>query len=290
MKTKWIKRCSAALLLAGITFTVAALDLLEIGSKAIESGFKNKDAFSEIDEPKEIELGQNMSAQLLGAAPLEENAELQKYVNQVGMWLVAQTERSHLPWRFGVLDEDTINAFAAPGGYIFISKGLFMLFRNESELAGVLAHEIGHVIVKHHLGDIQDRARNSFMKDMTGALIEDKFGSGWGSVVKQLASAGVDVWESGLNREDELEADEVGVVIAARAGYDPYGLLGVLDTLSRINPSGESYKQMHATHPSATDRIGSLDGKMSGKLDSYVSNPIDSARLYQLQNQLEKKG
>lgn len=287
---KQIKYLTLGMLVAVLTFNATALDLLELGAKALESGVRNKDAFSDIDEPKEVDLGKNMSAQLLGAAPLVNDPALQKYVNQVGMWLVAQSERPNLPWRFGVLNEDTINAFAAPGGYIFISKGLFLLFRNESELAGVLAHEIGHVLVKHHLEDIQERARNTFMKDLGGAVIEDSVGGGWGNMVKQLANAGVDVWESGLNRDDELEADQVGVVLAARAGYDPYGLLGVLDTMSRLNPKSESFKQMHATHPTAKDRINNLDSKMTGKLDNYVSNPINSARLYQLQNQLDKKG
>ena len=267
---------------------IAGLDLLELGTKALEIGLDNKDAFADFDEPKEIELGQNMSAQLLGAAPLLDDPEIQQYVNEVGMWLVSQTERPNLPWRFGVLNEDTINAFAAPGGYIFISKGLFMLFRNESEMAGVLAHEIGHVIVQHHLEDIKSRARNNLMKDVTQELISQKFGRGWGTLVKELANVGVDVWESGLNRDDEFEADQVGVVIAARGGYDPYGLLGVLDTLNRINPSSsESYKQMHATHPAPNARIDLLDAQMSGKMDSYISQPVNSARLYQFQNKLE---
>ncbi len=287
------KRLLLISIISILAISASALDLgfIEDVTKGIDIVVNNKDAFAEFDEPKEIELGQNMSSQLLGAAPLVNDPELQQYVNKIGMWLVSQTERPNLPWRFGVLDDNTINAFAAPGGYVFISKGLFMLFRDESELAGVLAHEIGHVIVQHHLEDIKERARNGLMKDIAGEVISQKFGRGWGTLVNQLTTLGVDVWESGLNRDDEFEADQVGVVIAARAGYDPYGLMGVLDTLNRINPStSESYKQMHATHPEPNARIQTLDAQMSGRMDAYLSNPVDSARLYQFQNKLEKQG
>ena len=269
----------------------AAEDIMQTGVSVLKSAVKNKDAFIEINEPREIELGGGMSAQLLGAAGLVENPDLQKYVNRIGMWLVFQTERTALPWRFAVLDEDSINAFAAPGGYIFISRGLFMLFRSESELAGVLAHEIGHVLARHHLEDIQEKARNRFMKDVGGMVIDDVAGGQWKQLVKQLVNSGVDVWESGLNREDEFQADELGVVIAARAGYDPYGLMGVLDTLGRLDHGqGNLYEQMHATHPPASERLQRLDTRMTGTMEAYAVTPAASSTLYEFQQQLENEG
>lgn len=269
--------------------TCAADNLFGNSLEALKTAVKHKDAFIEIDEPKEIELGSGMSAQLLGAAKLLDNPEIQAYVNKIGMWLVFQTERTQLPWRFGVLDEDTVNAFAAPGGYIFISKGLFMLFRNESELAGVLAHEIGHVLVKHHLKDIQENARNELLKDIGGKVIDAKVGAGWNQVVKVMVNNGIEVWESGLNREDEFEADELGVVIAARAGYDPYGLLGVLDTLSRVNPQKDNaYQQMHATHPPANERLELLEEKMEGKMEGYAMMNVNSQQLFKFQDTLDQ--
>lgn len=269
---------------------VMAEDVLQTGVSVLKSAVKNKDAFLDINEPREIELGAGMSAQLLGAAGLVDNPELQKYVNRIGMWLVFQTERTGLPWRFAVLDEDSVNAFAAPGGYIFISRGLFMLFRSESELAGVLAHEIGHVLARHHLEDIQEKARNSFMKEVGGMVIDDVAGGNWNQLVKQLVNSGIDVWESGLNREDEFQADELGVVIAARAGYDPYGLLGVLDTLGRLDHGhGNIYEQMHATHPPASERLQRLDVRMTGAMEAYATEPAASPGLYEFQAQLEQQ-
>lgn len=261
-----------------------ALKLLEKGSEKL---IQHKDAFIEINEPREIELGEGMSAQLLGAAPLVDNRELQQYVNDVGLWLALQTERPDLPWHFGVLDDNDINAFAAPGGYIFISKGLFMLMRNESELAGVLAHEISHVLVKHHLEDIREKAQSGILKDIGSVAAEELAGPEWQQVARQLINTGVDVWESGLNRDDELEADQLGVVIAARAGYDPYGLVGVLHTLSLISPQAKTYQLMHATHPPAMDRVERLEQAMQGQLDKYSDQVQVTGRLIKLQQLLE---
>ena len=112
-------------------------------------------AVKEIDEPEEISIGKDVASRLLGAAPLVANPGLQRYVNQVGRWLAVQTERPDLPWQFGVLDSPNVNAFAVPGGTIFITRGLLERMRSEAELAGVLGHEIVHVLRKHHLKAFQ---------------------------------------------------------------------------------------------------------------------------------------
>jgi predicted Zn-dependent protease len=97
-------------------------------------------ATTEIDEPGEIEIGRDVASRLLGAAPLHPDPSLQRYVNQIGRWLASQTERPDLPWRFAVLDAPQVNAFATPGGYIFVTGGLVARMTTEAELAGVLAH------------------------------------------------------------------------------------------------------------------------------------------------------
>ena len=87
-------------------------------------------------------MGRDLSAGLLGATPLVDDAEVQSYVNHIGLWLAMQTERPDLPWTFGVIDTDTVNALAAPGGYVFVTRGLFLLLRNEAELAGVIGTDV----------------------------------------------------------------------------------------------------------------------------------------------------
>ena len=115
-------------------------------------------AATEINEQQEAEIGKEYASLLVGAAPLVDNADVQRYVNQVGRWLSLNAERPDLNWRFGVLDSDNINAFATPGGYVFITKGLLVRLKSEAELAGVLGHEIAHVVKKHHLNAIRKTA------------------------------------------------------------------------------------------------------------------------------------
>jgi predicted Zn-dependent protease len=124
----------------------------------IEGAKLINDATTKPDEAQEREIGKGMAATLLGAVRLLDNREVQQYINKVGLWVALQSSRPQLPWRFAVLDDNDINAFAAPGGYIFITKGLLLRLRNEDELAGVLAHEIAHVIQQHHLKAVQSDA------------------------------------------------------------------------------------------------------------------------------------
>src|SRR5690606_31603400 len=114
------------------------------------------DATRSIDEPEEIEIGGHLAGIVLGAAPLAEDPALQHYVNRLGRWLAQHSERPNLPWKFGVIETDDVNAFSTPGGYVLISRGLFDRMRNEAELAGVLAHEIAHVVDKHHIKALQN--------------------------------------------------------------------------------------------------------------------------------------
>ena len=137
-----------------------------------------------VDEPHEIEIGSGIASKLLGAAPLLADPGIQHYVNKVGLWLALQTERPDLPWHFGVLDSPNVNAFAAPGGYIFITRGLLRKMHDEDELAGVLAHEISHVIKKHHLIAIQKSAKRGLLTDVVGMAAAQRGKSeNWGKVI-----------------------------------------------------------------------------------------------------------
>ena len=107
--------------------------------------------FGKYSTEDEMRIGKQIAGNLLGAVPLVKDETLQRYVNMVGSWVALQSGRNDIPWRFGVLDTEDINAFAAPGGYVFITKGLYRQLNNEAELAGVLGHEIAHITKKHHL-------------------------------------------------------------------------------------------------------------------------------------------
>ncbi|MEE9161091.1 MAG: M48 family metalloprotease, partial [Gammaproteobacteria bacterium] len=217
---------------------------------------------------KEVEIGRGMSASLLGAAPLVDNDKTQRYVNRVGQWLASQTEREELTWHFGVLDVETVNAFAAPGGYIFVTKGLMRLCGTESELAGVLAHEIGHVLKRHHLEALRKQAASELATDLASDAINKH-----GFNAKPFIKSGMELFARGLDRADELEADRIGVVIATRAGYEPYGLPRVLLTLNDMNPADSNLAWLTSTHPPSSERLSVLEQLMKGKFESYNKQP-----------------
>ncbi len=236
--------------------------------KAISIAKKAQQATKTIDEPEEIQIGHGIAANLLGASALLPDNKVQQYVNQVGRWLSLQTERPDLPWQFGVLESTDINAFATPGGTIFITNGLLQRLNNESELAGVLAHEMVHVLRKHHLAALQKGARMDIASDLAGEALKDKANP---AVLDKAIKAGTEVYARGLDKNDEFEADRMGIVIATRAGYDPYGLPAVLQMLDSSNAQDSSLALMFKTHPAPHDRLSLLDKLMGDRFDAYTA-------------------
>lgn len=267
---------SLAILLCGpaaaqFDFLKKALENAPIPGKAKSALDKTMDVAEktkEIDEPKEIAIGQEFAASLLGAKPLLNDPALQKYVNTLGRWLASQSERPDLPWTFGVLNDDGFNAFATPGGSIFVTKGLLARMRNEAELAGVLSHEIGHVIRKHYLKAIQSNAVTGLGVD----LLADNINKGSAELKTFAANIFKDVYARGLDKDDEYEADRVGVVIAARAGFDAYGLPSVLQTLQSQNPQDKGFSLLFETHPTPTDRLDRLNRAMGTRFESSTGS------------------
>jgi predicted Zn-dependent protease len=226
-------------------------------------------ATGDIGEPEEIQIGKDLAARLLGAAPLAKDESLQRYVNRVGRWLALQTERPDLPWQFGVMEAPQLNAFAVPGGTIFVTRGLVERMKSEAELAGVLAHEISHVLRKHHLKAIQKGAQTALAGDALNQALRNQRAD----VREKLVSFGAEMYTRGLDKSDELEADRLGVVIAARAGYDAYGLPAVLQTLQAMNAQDSALALMFKTHPAPGERLASLADTMQPTLDAYASQP-----------------
>ena len=250
-------------------------------NKVIDAGKKVAEGTKEYSQEEEIQLGEGLAAGMLGAAPLYKNEGVQRYVNRVGRWVAAHSERADLPWTFGVIEGDTINAFAMPGGTVIISHGLLKRLQNESELAGVLGHEIAHVVQKHQLKAIQSGAMGdafaSIGKEMAAQRLARTGGGDAFGLKSQLAGAGVEMVKQGfflkpLDRALEYEADRMGVVLAARAGYDPYGFVSVLQMLSSQKPDDEA--GVLATHPSPAERIAELE-KVVPALERYAGQAVE---------------
>lgn len=259
--------CACLVLAAASVHAQFNLRNLDI-NKLVDTAKNVVKATTEIGEQEEIDIGRDVSARLLGAAPLMANDGVQRYVNQVGRWLATQTERPDLPWQFGVLEAPQLNAFATPGGNIFITRGMLERMRSEAELAGVLAHEIAHVLRKHHLKAIQKGAQTALAGDALSQALANRSGANR----EKLIALGSEVFTRGLDKDDELEADRLGVAIAARGGYDAYGLPSVLQTLQAMNPQDSGLALMFKTHPAPGERLDALE-KLQGLLDAYAAQP-----------------
>ena len=262
----------------GFAFSLDDLtnELKKAEEKVKQQKEKLDKARGKVSTEEEIEIGGNLISGLLGAAPLVDDPALQRYVNDVGFWIAAQSKRNKLPWRFGVIQSDGINAFAAPGGYVVITAGLYSLLENEAQLAAVLAHEIAHVVRKHHLKALQKTMKRDFWSNLSVKAVDNPK---YEKRLRKMINAGVQLYATGLDRKYELDADMRGVVLAARAGYDPYALLDVLTTIDSINPKAAELAVMLNTHPPTGERLSILAEKMDGKLDDYAAGRSNRQRF-----------
>lgn len=227
-------------------------------------------------DAEEIAVGRQIAGNLLGASPLVKDKALQKYVNSVGRWVANQGERPDLEWHFGVINSEDVNAFAIPGGYIFVTKGLYRLLKNEAQLAGVLAHEVAHVVKKHHYRVIQQAK----VVDFGSKLLSQKVGQD-SELVQRLIGSGAEVVARALDKNAEYESDRMGVVLSARAGYDQYALAEVLQQMGHYSKEDDSVKLLFKTHPLPDERLSRLDLAMGDKLDNLKGATV-STRFYRL--------
>lgn len=248
--------------------------LLDTGASLVKD---LNDSTKVMSDPEEVELGENVMAGVLGAAPLYNSDRIQRYVNQVGRWVALHSERPNLPWRFAVLNSKLPNAGAAPGGQIYITTGLLFRMRSEAELAGALAHEIAHVVQRHHVKAYQKQKLGSFGVTLGGAIVDNKVNTGGigGTVIKSGLKLAIGEIRTmillKLDRGEEEQADRMGMVLAARAGYDPFGLPNVLQLLQDLQKDEGGASLLYETHPTPADRIASLDKLMGSEMDQYAS-------------------
>jgi len=281
-----MKSLAIAVAFAFAAGPVLAIDfgkILDAGRQAVQSA-QGSPTSKEFSQEDEVALGNALTASFLGASPLHADAGLQRYVNRVGKWVALHSERADLPWTFSVIDTETINAFAMPGGSIIVSSGLLKRLNNEAELAGVLAHEIAHVVRKHQLTAIQSNMKADFWKSVGTSVAADHVrigGGAVGSTVGNIAKpyildAAGNVIKDGfflrpLDRGLETDADQLAVVLATRAGYDPYGLAGALQMLAQYKGGGDA-ASLFSTHPSPTDRLADLERFMP-TVEGHLKQP-----------------
>ncbi len=253
--------------------------------KLVETGKRLVDATREMGEDEEIRLGQDLAGRLLGALPPLPDPQVQAYLNRLGRWLALQSARPDLPWRFAVVASDSLGAFATPGGHVFVSSGLVSLMRDEHELAGVLAHEIAHVVERHHVRAVLEKARAGLARDAVAELAAD-YTRGNPLVTQALLDGGMNLYASGLDQGDEFAADRAGLVLAARAGYDPFGLAMLLSTLDALDPQEPRAALLFSTHPDTRERIERLVAAGAALGDAYPGLLADAARFEAVRERL----
>ena len=245
---------SFSLLVALASPAAAQFGLLEEGAKRA----KQVSDFNWSDEEKAT-LGAKVSTLVRQRYGVVQDPAVHRYVALVGRTVTERSTRPGLPWTFIVLDTDAVNAFAAPHGYVHITRGALALMRDESELAGVLAHEIVHVTEEHTI----DALKKNTVKSAAAAEV-----TGGNALIEYLANAAYDsILDNAYSRGDEAAADAVGITLISKAGYAPQGLGNFLTTLAERNKNATEKRGLFSSHPEMEARQARLTTTISkGKL------------------------
>ncbi len=234
----------------GLTLAFAAPAAAQLGqiTKGLQKAQEAQKDLTITDE-EERQIGAEISAKLRDKYGVVQDPAVHKYVTLVGTVLASQSSRSTLKWTFIVLDTDGVNAFAAPGGFIHITRGALALIQNEAELADVLAHEISHVTEKHTINAIK---KEKMVSGATQAATRN-------DALRNLANAAYsNVLENKYDRTQEKDADRLGVTLASQAGYSPAGLGDFLTRLAARDKDLKEPSGLFASHPDTQDRLANL--------------------------------
>jgi predicted Zn-dependent protease len=202
-----------------------------------------------VSEAQEIQMGRDADPQVVASLGLVDDAALQSYVSDLGLRLAAVSERPNLPWTFRVVDDPIVNAFALPGGFIYVTRGILANFDSEAELAGVLGHEIGHVTARHSATQMS-RQQLQQLGLGVGMIFSETVRDYGG-----LAAAGLQLMNLSYSRGDESESDVLGLRYMSRLSYDVNAMIGVFDMLARVGGGGEGrIPEWQLTHPYPENR------------------------------------
>jgi predicted Zn-dependent protease len=228
----------------------AAVVMMAFGSACATNPATGRRQLSLIGEEQEVQMGREADGEIVAATGLYEDADLQVYVQGVGLPLAKGSERAGLPWTFRVVDDAAVNAFALPGGYIYATRGILAYMGSEAELAAVLGHETGHVTARHSVNQIS-RAQLATLGLGVGMILKPELVD-----YADLAQVGLGLLFLKYGRGAEREADDLGFRYITRNGYDPRPMTAVFDTLSRVSAaSGEGrLPAWLSTHPDPEDR------------------------------------
>lgn len=255
-----MKNVMLTMIVAGVFAAVAAPAHAQLGG-LLDKAQKAQDIKKKVDavtisDADEAKIGAGVSEKIRARFGVVQDPAIHKYVTLVGTVLAKQSERPGLPWTFIVLDTDGVNAFAAPGGIVHITRGALGLIKNEAELAAVLGHEIGHVSHKHAI----DAIKKANAEQMGTQMTNEAVGGGLaGAAIEMLANKAYDmILENKFDRGDELDADKVSVTLTQKVGYASASLADFLTRLDDRNKDQPARNGLFASHPETKERIGTI--------------------------------
>lgn len=253
-------------LLIGVV--IAAFALLSYCSSKEFNPVTGENQYVSITPKQEIALGLQSTPQMIKQfGGLYQDQELQDYIDLIGNKLLANKQIQETPWQFEfhlLGDPRTINAFALPGGQIFITSAMYSKLKTEGQLAGVLGHEVGHVVARH---SAQRIAKSQLTEGLTGAVVAASGTAGSG----QMAAMVGQIVNMKYGREDELQSDEIGVILMSDAGYDPRSMKGVMEILAEAS-KGNRQPEFFSTHPNPENRIQ----RIQDAIDKIYPNGVPS--------------
>lgn len=232
---------------------LALLTLANTGcAQLLLGGLTAAQALQPITEEQEIEIGQSAAQEVINdpKTVIYTNPDVTAYVAAVGMRIAAQSERPNLPWEFRVVVDDDLNAFALPGGQIFITTGALKAMKNEAELAGVLGHEVAHVAHKHGITKLQQAM-------VAQGLAIATLGSS-PALLRQAGAIALQLVLNGQGRQAELEADRYGAIYESSVNYNPNALGDFLTTIDSATGGTPEWLGVLSTHPPLSERLETI--------------------------------
>lgn len=245
------------------------LGLVAASTTCATNPVTGKRELSFVSESQEIQMGREYAGQVIQQMGAYPDSEVQRYVSTLGKEIAVTTERPKLPWTFTVMDDPAVNAFALPGGYIFVTRGILTHMNSEAELATVVGHEIGHVTARH---SVQQMTRQQLAQIglMAGAIASEKIAQNLG-----LISQGLGVLFLKYSRDDESQADGLGFRYALHDGYDVRKMVDMFQTLQRVSAqAGSRVPEWQSTHPDPGNRIQATEGRLA-----RVTEPLDNKKV-----------
>lgn len=272
-------------LLSGLVLLTASLTAVQCATNPATG----QRQIAMMSEEREIEMGREADEQITASMGLVDDDELARYVDQIGQRLAATSERAHLEWSFRVIDDASVNAFALPGGWIYVTRGILAHMNSEGELAGVLGHEIGHVTGRHSVNRLSKQQLGNI--GLAAASVAASMGkasgaswAGWANAGAQLGELGASLMFLKFSRNHESQADDLGLRYMTRGNYDPREMPGVFAMLEAVSGQAEGGRMPGwlATHPNPEARGERSVAAVAALGDESYDGRVGTAEFFEV--------